>query len=288
MRHPRPEGLGSASSSIDDDSSFGTVDSQDVPVGASQRRAGEHRADAGHVTRADQARRASPATAAGPRPSARSRRPSSRCSAGDGRHRRRSPSRRAPRRAPTRPSILPLPETPITMMCALPGGCHGSVGGQWAVPVRNVSRMNERGRWPDSDRFCRNRCSAVHVHARSRYWQEQWQFAASRRADHAGGGTSVGSGSPRTPATRFAAAIAAILPRVARDAEAMCGTIRQLSSADQRVVHRDRLRIGDVESRRPDDVRPAAPPPGPPGPRPGPARYSRAPPSASSIAASRR
>src|SRR5690349_14668479 len=46
---------------------------------------------------------------------------------------------------------------------------------------------------------------------------------------HAGGGTSVGSGSPRTPATRFAAAIAAILPRVARDADAMCGTIRQLS-----------------------------------------------------------
>src|SRR5262249_29055951 len=43
------------------------------------------------------------------------------------------------------------------------------------------------------------------------------------------GTTGVGSGSPRTPASRFAAAIAAILPRVAPDADAMWGTIRQLS-----------------------------------------------------------
>ena len=35
---------------------------------------------------------------------------------------------------------------------------------------------------------------------------------------------------PRTPASRFAAAIAAIRPRVAREAEAMWGTMRQLSS----------------------------------------------------------
>src|SRR4029077_13801265 len=45
----------------------------------------------------------------------------------------------------------------------------------------------------------------------------------------AGGATGVGSGSPRTPASKLAAAIWAILPRVARDADAMWGTIRQLS-----------------------------------------------------------
>jgi hypothetical protein len=33
--------------------------------------------------------------------------------------------------------------------------------------------------------------------------------------------TGVGSGSPRTPASKFAAAIAAIFPRVVRDADAM-------------------------------------------------------------------
>src|SRR3954454_2803716 len=52
---------------------------------------------------------------------------------------------------------------------------------------------------------------------------------AAVETGHAGGGTSVGSGWPRTPAIRFAAAISAILPRVAREAEAICGTIRQLS-----------------------------------------------------------
>ena len=77
-----------------------------------------------------------------------------------------------------------------------------------------------------------------------------------RAGDRSGRGriTGVGSGSPRTPASRFAAAMAAILPRVAREADAMCGTIRQLSSADQRVVHRDRLGIRDVQRRGGDDA----------------------------------
>src|SRR6186997_961920 len=42
--------------------------------------------------------------------------------------------------------------------------------------------------------------------------------------------TGVGSGSPRTPASRLAAAIAAIRPRVASVADAMCGRTMQLAS----------------------------------------------------------
>ena len=44
---------------------------------------------------------------------------------------------------------------------------------------------------------------------------------------YASGFTNDGKGSWRMPATRFCAAMLAILPRVANEAEAMCGTTRQ-------------------------------------------------------------
>ena len=47
--------------------------------------------------------------------------------------------------------------------------------------------------------------------------------------------------------------MAAILPRVARDADAMCGTTRQLEQRQERVVRRHRLGVRDVERCRGDD-----------------------------------
>ena len=98
------------------------------------------------------------------------------------------------------------------------------------------------------------------------------------------GSPASGRRSPRMPARRFAAAISAILPRVARDADAMCGTTRQfgrLSSGCDAGIG-----SGSVTSRprRGDDRRRAARRPAPSSRPRARARCSRGSPWASSCA----
>ena len=60
--------------------------------------------------------------------------------------------------------------------------------------------------------------------------------------------TPFGSGLPSTPAIKFSAAISAICSRVAIEALPICGSTTQFGSENKRMIYRQRLGRGNVQT----------------------------------------